>query len=47
MAMTRSIREAVRTVDPNQHVSVNRAEDTLATAGWPRERFVTVLLGLG
>jgi ABC-type antimicrobial peptide transport system permease subunit len=42
--MTRSIREAVRAVDPNQPVSVYRAEDTLARAGWARERFVTLLL---
>jgi predicted lysophospholipase L1 biosynthesis ABC-type transport system permease subunit len=44
LAMTRSIREAVRAVDPNQPVSVYRAEDTLARAGWARERFVTLLL---
>ena len=43
-AMTRSIREAVRTVDPNQPVSVYTAEGALARAGWARERFVTVLL---
>jgi len=43
--MTRSIREAVRTVDPNQPVDVVRtAEDVLASAGWARERFVTLLL---
>jgi ABC-type antimicrobial peptide transport system permease subunit len=42
--MTRSIREAVRTVDPNQPVSVYRAEGVLASAGWARERFVTLLL---
>jgi ABC-type antimicrobial peptide transport system permease subunit len=42
--MTRSIREAVRTVDPNQPVSVYRAEGALANAGWARERFVTRLL---
>jgi predicted permease len=43
--MTRSIREAVRTVDPNQPVNVVRtAEDVLASAGWARERFVTWLL---
>jgi predicted permease len=35
LAMTRSIREAVRTVDPNQPVSVYRAEGVLASAGWP------------
>jgi len=45
LAMTRSIREAVRTVDPNQPVNVVRtAEDALASAGWARERFVTLLL---
>jgi predicted permease len=44
LAMARSIREAVRTVDPNQPVSVYRAENVLANAGWARERFVTLLL---
>src|SRR3954469_7518988 len=45
LSMTRSIREAVRTVDPNQAVNVVRtAEDELASAGWARERFVTLLL---
>jgi predicted lysophospholipase L1 biosynthesis ABC-type transport system permease subunit len=45
LTMTRSIREAVRTVDPNQPVKVVRtAEDALADAGWARERFVTLLL---
>jgi predicted permease len=45
LSMTRSIREAVQTVDPNQPVDVVRtAEDALAIAGWARERFVTVLL---
>ena len=45
LSMTRSIREAVRTVDPNQPVDVVRtAEDALASAGWARERFVTLLL---
>ena len=44
LAMTRSIREAVRTVDPNQPVSVYTAEGALASAGWARERFVTLLL---
>src|SRR5262249_38166185 len=45
LAMTRSIREAVRTVDPNQPVNAIRtAEDELASAGWARERFVTLLL---
>ena len=44
LAMTRSIREAVRTVDPNQPVSVYTAEGALASAGWARERFVTVLM---
>jgi predicted permease len=45
LSMTRSIREAVRTVDPNQPVgAVHTAEDELASAGWARERFVTMLL---
>lgn len=44
LAMTRSIREAVRTVDPNQPVSVYTAEGALASAGWARERFATLLL---
>jgi hypothetical protein len=45
LSMTRSIREAVRTVDPYQPVNVVRtAEDALADAGWARERFVTWLL---
>jgi ABC-type antimicrobial peptide transport system permease subunit len=43
-AMTRSIREAARTVDPHQPVSVYTAENALARAGWARERFVTLLL---
>ena len=43
-AMTRSIREAVHAVDPNQTVSVYTAERVLADAGWGRERFVTWLL---
>ena len=43
--MTRSIREAVRTVDPHQPVKVIRtADEWLADEGWARERFVTVLL---
>jgi predicted permease len=44
LAMARSIREAVRSVDPNQPVSVYTAEGALASAGWARERFVTRLL---
>jgi predicted permease len=44
LAMTRSIREAVRAVDPNQPVSVYTAEGVLVRAGWARERFVTLLL---
>jgi predicted permease len=45
LSMTRSIREAVRTVDPYQPVDVVRtAEDALASAGWARERFVALLL---
>jgi ABC-type antimicrobial peptide transport system permease subunit len=43
--MTRSIREAVRTVDPHQPVkTVRTAEEWLADEGWARERFVTMLL---
>jgi ABC-type antimicrobial peptide transport system permease subunit len=45
LSMTRSIREAVRSVDPNQPVTwVRTADDALAEAGWARERFVTLLL---
>ena len=45
LSMTRSIREAVRTVDSNQPVNVVRtADDVLASAGWAREQFVTGLL---
>ena len=45
LSMTRSIREAVRTVDPHQPVKVIRtAEEWLADEGWARERFVTLLL---
>jgi hypothetical protein len=45
LSMTRSIREAVRTVDPNQPMNVvSTAEDALASAGWARERFVALLL---
>ena len=44
LAMARSIREAVRAVDPNQPVSVYTAEGVLANAGLARERFVTWLL---
>jgi predicted permease len=44
-SMTRSIREAVRTVDPLQPVTaVRTAEDVLADEGWAREQFVTLLL---
>jgi predicted permease len=43
-AMVRSIREAVRTVDSNQTVSVYTAEGVLENAGWGRARFVTLLL---
>jgi predicted permease len=44
-SMTRSIREAVQTVDPHQPVNgIRTAEDALAGAGWARERFVTSLL---
>jgi ABC-type antimicrobial peptide transport system permease subunit len=43
--MTRSIREAVQTVDPYQPVKVVRtAEEWLADEGWAREQFVTMLL---
>jgi MacB-like periplasmic core domain len=45
LSMTRSIREAVRTVDPYQPVKVIRtAEEWLADEGWAREQFVTSLL---
>src|SRR4029078_10625838 len=44
LPMTRSIREAVRAVNPNQPVSVNTAEGVLANAGWARERLLTRLL---
>ena len=45
LSMTRSIREAVRSVDPNQPVNwVRTADDALAEAGWARERFVALLL---
>jgi hypothetical protein len=44
LAIARSIREAVSTIDPNQPVSVYRAAGALANAGWARERFVTWLL---
>jgi predicted permease len=45
LSMARSIREAVRSVDPNQPVNwVRTADDALAEAGWARERFVTLLL---
>ena len=45
LSMTRSIREAVRKVDPHQPVNVVRtAEEWLADEGWARERFVTLLL---
>ena len=45
LSMARSIREAVRSVDPNQPVNwVHTADDALAEAGWARERFVTLLL---
>lgn len=44
-AMTSSIRQAVRAVDPNQPVkAITTAQDELARAGWARERFVTLLL---
>jgi ABC-type antimicrobial peptide transport system permease subunit len=44
LAMARSIREAVSTVDPDQTVSVYTAEGVLDNAGWGRARFVTLLL---
>jgi putative ABC transport system permease protein len=45
LSMTRSLREAVRTLDPNQPIGrLRTAEDELAAAGWARERFVTLLL---
>src|SRR5689334_25032845 len=41
-SMIRSMREAVRTVDPHQPEKVVRtAEDVLADEGWAREQFVT------
>ena len=43
-ALSRSIREAVRSVDPNQTVSIYTAAGVLANTGWARERFVTRLL---
>jgi predicted permease len=43
-AISRSIREAVRSVDPNQTVSIYTAAGVLANTGWARERFVTRLL---
>src|SRR3954447_15703543 len=40
LSMARSIREAVRSVDPNQPLNwVRTADDALAEAGWARERF--------
>lgn len=45
LAMARSIREAVRDVDPAQPVTgVRTAAQALAAAGWARERFVTSML---
>jgi predicted permease len=45
LSMTRSLREAVRTVDPYQPIATLRtADDELADAGWAREQFVTLLL---
>ncbi len=44
LALAGSIREAVRSVDPHQPVSIYTAERALANAGWARERFVTMLL---
>ena len=43
-AMARSIRDAVREVDPNQTVSLYTAEGVLANSGRGRARFVTSLL---
>src|SRR4029453_5172212 len=44
LSMTRSLREAVRTLDPNQPISrLRTAEDELAAAGWASERFVPCL----
>jgi hypothetical protein len=45
LSMSRSLREAVRTLDPNQPIArLRTAADELADAGWARERFVTMLL---
>jgi hypothetical protein len=45
LAMVRSVREQVRTVDPNQAVTeITTAEQVLAEGGWARERFVAMLL---
>jgi predicted permease len=45
LSMTRSLREAVRTLDSHQPIGrLRTAEDELAAAGWARERFVTLLL---
>jgi hypothetical protein len=45
LTMTRSIREAVHAVDPNQPVTgVRTAEHQLASVGWAREQFAASLL---
>src|SRR5690606_16451902 len=44
LALAGSIREAVRSIDPHQPVSIYTAERALVNAGWARERFVTMLL---
>jgi hypothetical protein len=46
LAMTRTIQEKVRAVDPNQPLTGMRtAEAVLSTQGWAQERFVAALLG--
>jgi len=45
LAMVRSIREQIRTIDPNQAVTrITTAGQMLSEGGWARERFVVMLL---
>jgi hypothetical protein len=45
LAMVRSIREQIHTLDPNQAVTqITTAGQVLAEGGWARERFVVMLL---
>jgi len=45
LAMVRSIREQIRTIDPNQAVTqITTAGQVLSEGGWARERFVVMLL---